>query len=387
MSKRGYIMQFVFMAVFLIIYGLLVYYIGIRGFHSINAQIPINKIAFWAIVVFLASAYIISMAGRNNLPEGAARFFSTIGGYWIAGFVYLLSFVIIFDIFGFLARRLNALPAVIRDNTWFIAFCVIAAVAILLAVGTYNAVVPRIREYNVAIDKKAGNLKSLKCAMISDIHLGEIIGRDRLRTAVEMINSMEPDLVVIAGDLFDGAVKPVKNQNMLKELEGIKSKYGTYAVMGNHEHYANAIDEITELLEASGVTVLRDKKVKIADSFYLLGREDMDGKRFGYDRTALVEILKDADTSLPVIVLDHQPSGLAEPREAGVDLQLSGHTHGGQFFPANLVTNMMFEEDYGYFRDGSFNLVVSCGYGTWGPTVRIGSQSEVVRLNIEFLRK
>lgn len=386
MDKRGYIMQFIFMGIVLIIYGLLNYYIGLRGLQGINAQSPKTRIIYWSIVFLLAASFIVGMLGRSFLPGGLGQVINTIGGYWIAAFVYLLGLVIIIDIFRLLGSRFNLIPGVLKNNTWFIVFTVISAVVILLAVGTYNAIVPRVTEYKISIDKKAGNMKQLKCTMISDIHLGDIIGRDRLHKAVDLINRTEPDLVVIAGDLFDSAIEPVIKGNMLEELKGIKSRFGTYAVMGNHDYFSNSADEITKLVEAAGVTVLRDKAVKVNDSFYLVGREDKTALRFGYKRAALEDLLKGADTRLPVIVLDHQPSGLKEPRKAGADLQLSGHTHAGQFFPANLVTNMIFEEDFGYFKDGNFNLVVSCGYGTWGPTVRIGSQSEVVKLNINFMQ-
>ena len=384
MNKRGYIMQFIFFGIILAVYGLLNYYIGIRGLQSINAQIPINKILYWIIVFIFSSSYIVAMLGRNLFPEGLSRLLSTIGGYWIAAFVYLLGLVAIIDIFRLLGRKLDIVPGFLKNNTWFLAFAVVASVAVLLAIGTYNAMIPKITEYDISIDKRAGNFKKLKCAMISDVHLGEVISRDRLKRAVELINGMEPDIVVITGDLFDGAVEPVKKENMLEELRGIKSKYGTYAIMGNHEYFSNSVDEISKMIEATGVTVLRDKTIKIADSFYIVGREDKTGQRFGYKRAELKELLRGIDETLPVIVLDHQPSELDEPRQAGVDLQLSGHTHAGQFFPANIVTNMIFEEDYGYLKDGKFNLLVSCGYGTWGPTVRIGSQSEVVELNINF---
>lgn len=377
-------MQIVFIGLVLIVYGLLNFYIGFKGYKSINPNIPIIKILYWVIVFFFAAAYIIAMAGRNHLPDRINFVLNTIGGYWIAAFVYLLGFVILIDIFGFLGRKLNMIPDFVKNNTWILAFSVVAVVAITLAVGTYNAMVPRIVKYDISIDKKAGDLKKLKCAMISDIHLGEIIGRDRLKTAVGLINEMEPDVVVITGDLIDNAIEPVIKQNMLEELKNINSRYGTFVVMGNHDYFSNAVDDLTRRLEDTGVTVLRDRTVKVNNSFYIVGREDKTSLRYGFSRKNLQELLEEADTTLPIIVLDHQPSELDEPRKAGVDLQLSGHTHAGQFFPASLVTNMIFEEDHGYFRDGSFNLLVSCGFGTWGPTVRIGSQSEIVELNISF---
>jgi predicted MPP superfamily phosphohydrolase len=239
-------------------------------------------------------------------------------------------------------------------------------------------------EYNVSIDKKAGNIKQLKCAMISDVHLGDNAGRNSMHKAVNVINGLEPDLVIFAGDLIDNEIEPVEKAHMLDELKGIKSKYGVYAILGNHEYYGNSTERITELIEESGVTVLRDKCVKIQDSFYLVGREDVACTMNGYNRANLDSLLNGVDKNSPVLLLDHQPINLDQPRKEGIDLQLSGHTHAGQLFPINLITNAIYEEDNGYLKDGKFNLIVSCGYGTWGPAIRIGSQSEVVKININF---
>jgi predicted MPP superfamily phosphohydrolase len=239
-------------------------------------------------------------------------------------------------------------------------------------------------EYNVSIDKKAGDMKQLKCAMISDIHLGELIGRDRLHKAVEIINSLEADIVVITGDLIDNKVEPIEKAHMLDELKGIKSKYGVYAILGNHEYYGKNTEKITKMIEATGVKVLRDKYIKIQNSFYLVGREDSSSAIYGYNRAKLDSLLTGVDKKLPVLLLDHQPTDLDEPRKEGIDLQLSGHTHAGQLFPISLVTSAIYEEDNGYLKDNSFNLIVTCGYGTWGPAIRIGSQSEIVDINIKF---
>lgn len=379
-------MRYIFVVLIFIGYGLLNYYIGLRGFQSINQQIPINKVFYWLMISLFASMYIISMLAKNYIPDWLGSAISTIGGYWIAAFVYLIGFVVIIDVFRLLSKKLNIVPNALKNNTWFLALFIVAIVAVLMVIGTYNAIVPKVEHYNVSISKKAGKMKELKCVMISDIHLGDIVGRDRLRRAVEIINSLEADLVVIAGDLIDNDIKPVIKDNMLDELKNIKSQYGTYAILGNHEYYGNTTEEITELIEASGITVLRDKCIKIQDSFYLVGREDRAGEMNGYKRQSLESLLEDIDKELPILLLDHQPVHLDEPRKNEVDLQLSGHTHAGQFFPISLITDAMFEEDNGYLKDGKFNLIVSSGYGTWGPMVRLGSQSEILNINISFIK-
>ncbi len=377
-------MEYLFGVIVLVVYGLLNYYIGIRGLRSMKVKAPVIKIVYWIALFSFAFMYIVGMLFKGYLPESVAGIFSTIGGYWLALFIYLICFTLIIDIIRFLTKKLGIQPAILKNKPWIITLVVVVLVTILLTIGTYNALVPRTSEYNVSIDKKAENIKDLKCVMISDVHLGDSIGRNRLHKAVEVINGLEADIVVFAGDLIDNDIKPIEEEHMLDELKSIKSKYGVYAILGNHEYYGKATDKITELIENSGVTVLRDEYVKIQDSFYLVGREDSSSSINGYDRKALASVLSGVDKNLPVLLLDHQPTNLNEPRTEGIDLQLSGHTHAGQFFPINLITSALFEEDFGHLKDDKFNLIVSCGYGTWGPAIRLGSQSEVLNINITF---
>ncbi len=239
--------------------------------------------------------------------------------------------------------------------------------------------------YSITIPKQAGSLKELRVVAASDLHLGTIVHNGRLLKLVEMINSLQPDLVVLPGDVVDESPGPFAEQGMMDTFRLLSPKYGIYAVPGNHEYIGRKSEEIVKHLQEAGINVLRDDVVKIADSFYLLGRDDGSRRRFdGRVRKDLESLMESLERSLPIILLDHQPSRVREAAEEGVDLKLSGHTHRGQLFPFNLVTRRMYELDWGYLRRGDLHVVVSSGFGTWGPPVRVGSRPEIVQVDIRF---
>ena len=377
-------MRVIVAGLFLLIYGGLIFYIGRNGYQSITSKINISRVLYWSVLIILSSLYFISFFSENILPGGVTKAFQIIGGYWIPAFVYLLALTVLVDIIKLATRKIAPVSEFFKSSSIYITFASFILVCFVLVIGTYNAFVPTIRNYTIDINKHANGLKNIKCAMISDVHMGELIGKDRLIKAVKIINEMQPDIVVIAGDLIDNDIAPIKRENSLEPLKDIKSKYGTFAVLGNHEYYGSTSDEIEKMLSDYNVTVLRDKKVLVADSFYVVGREDKTVNTFGGQRKELQQLTTDIDKSLPVILIDHQPNSLEDARKDKIDLQLSGHTHAGQFFPISLITNAMFEKHWGYLKDNDFNLIVSSGYGTWGPSVRIGSQSEILDININF---
>ena len=156
---------------------------------------------------------------------------------------------------------------------------------------------------------------------------------------------------------------------------------------GNHEYDAQkdgSLDLVSVFLnlEAAGITPLKDEAVNMGD-FYLIGRDDFDS----FTRAPLKTLLEDVDQTLPVVVLDHEPMELAEPKNGGVDLQLSGHTHAGQLFPGGQLTEWfgIFEYSYGYHKTGNYQLIVSSGIGAWGFPLRIGSPTEIVLVTLKGL--
>jgi len=171
---------------------------------------------------------------------------------------------------------------------------------------------------------------------------------------------------------------------MVETFGELKPRLGTFIALGNHEYYGGEVKETVDSLEKVGIPVLRDSYVKIADSFYIVGRDDPAVSRSGKLRKDLNMVLAGVDKSLPIILLNHQPIELDAAQKEGVDLQLSGHTHRGQIFPANLVTSRLYEKDWGYLKKDTLQLIVTSGYGTWGPALRIGNTPEIVNISITF---
>jgi predicted MPP superfamily phosphohydrolase len=199
-----------------------------------------------------------------------------------------------------------------------------------------------------------------------------------------MLKDLKPDLVLLLGDIVDGELGPVLRGDLLQYFTYPKCTDGLYAITGNHEFIGGAARTIP-YIESKGIRILKDEMVTLEGGIQLIGRIDRDSYRFyRKERMPLVELMKLADTTKPVILLDHQPFHLEESAKYGVDLELSGHTHNGQMWPLNYVTAMIYELSYGYLKKGNTNFIVSSGYGLWGPRVRSGSRPEVLLINLKF---
>jgi len=259
-------------------------------------------------------------------------------------------------------------------------------VIVLIIAGHINTRYPRIRKLDLTIAKTVKGPKDLHIVMASDIHLGVIVGKNRAAYLVNKINSLNPDIIILDGDLVDEDLAPVIRQNLGESLKALKAKLGVWAITGNHEYIGGVIPAV-DYLVAHGIKFLRDSSVLIDDRFYLVGREDRDKPRFtGQPRKTLEVLMKDVDRSYPVILLDHQPFNLSNAVAQGADLQLSGHTHHGQLFPLNFITDAIYELSYGYKKIGQTHFYVSSGFGTWGPPMRIGMRPEIVDIRLHFAK-
>ncbi len=240
---------------------------------------------------------------------------------------------------------------------------------------------PRITEQVVRIPRLPKALEGFSIVQLTDIHVGPFIRRKFMDELVNRTNALKPDLVAITGDLVDGDV-PTLGESVAA-LGHLRSRYGSYFVTGNHDYYSG--DEAwTAFLEDLGIDVLRNRSKRIGDaggSFDLLGVDDWSGwrrrNRPGYD---LDRALAGHDPDRAAVLLAHQPANFTEAAARGVDLQISGHTHGGQIFPATVVIGFLWEHSAGLYQHGDSQIFVSRGCGFWGPPMRVGSPPEIVKL-------
>lgn len=374
---------------FLLFYVALNFFIGLRMWQTISGFLPwLNSKIYWFVFWLIALAYIAGRFGRHFLPADISHGLTLFGAYWLGAMYYFILLLVAVDLIRLFDRWLRFLPVGMRQNPGIppvIGLAVLIAVIGIVAYGFWNARNPQVRHYDLTITKQAGKIKQLRVVMVSDIHLGAIVNNQRLANLVDMVNNLQPDLVLLAGDMIDEDVEAVVEQKMADNFRRLKTKMGTYAVLGNHEYIGGHTEEAIKYLDEAGVKVLRDNYVKVAGSFYVVGRDDRSRARMdGSQRKSLPALMEGLDFSLPVILLDHQPENLDEPQKQGVDLQLSGHTHRGQLFPNQLITHRIYEDDWGYLRKGNFQVIVSSGFGTWGPPIRVGNTPEVLELNIRF---
>lgn len=383
-------MYILFFSIFLSVFGLLNYYLGLRVWQLLGGSLHLTDMTvYWLVFTAIVLSGILGTVGNKLFPLFLRSGIYLAASYWLAAMTYLIIFFVIADFVQFLSKRTAILSAAVWDSAAFPftpGLVVIPAVLILLIYGTWNGRNIKIRSYEINIPKRKGSLNQLHIAMFSDAHFGPV-NDNRQKKIVNAINSLNADIVLIPGDIIDD-IDLYEKQGIAAALKNIKSKYGIYASLGNHDYFNKELSRHEKLLNETGVKLLRDSSVKVAGSLFLVGREDRYYElRGSHKRKELRELMQDLEPGLPVIMLDHQPLGLAAAAEAGVDLLLSGHTHKGQFFPFNWITGRIFEVDHGYLEKDGLQVVVSCGAATWGPPVRIGTRSEVVSVKVNFMDK
>lgn len=377
----------IFFGIFFTIYGLINYYLFIRGWQAIPQGSPVRTlylIVFLLFSVAFVAGRLLERVWLSPISEALVW----IGSFWLAAMLYFFLAVVLLDLLRLVNHFFPFFPGSVIERygefkQWTLAV-VVLIVAIVLAYGHLNASIPRVHELSIRIPKKVDGMQSMTIVSASDIHLGSIIGRGRFDAIVQKINALNPDLVLIPGDLVDEDLAPVIKENLGDALRTIRTRFGVLAITGNHE-YIGGVEEACAYMAEHGITVLRDSVARVGPGIYVVGREDRSISQFsGKRRKSLEDLMSSVDKGAPVILLDHQPFGLDDGVRSGVDLQISGHTHHGQLWPLNYVTSAIYEVSWGYLKKENTHIYVSTGVGTWGPPVRIGNRPEILHITLTF---
>ncbi len=370
-------MKYLFFTIFLLIFLAGNYYVFYRAWTVIPLNTVTRSLLIGAAIILVGSIFLLFLAGEH-FPVGLTSVFYAIGTSWIFIFLYFLIFNVLTDII----RASHLVPRetfnqYTKDN-WLSFGLITGFIALLMLCGYLKYRIKERIDLPIEINKTIGTGDSLTIVALSDMHLGYGIGKSELQQWVELINKENPDVVLIAGDIIDSSVRPLIAQNMSDDLKNIKSKYGVYTVLGNHEYISGA-SAAAKFIEESNIKLIRDSAVLIDSMFYVVGRDD----KTNPNRKSLTALTASLDKSKPIILLDHQPFNLEEAEKNGVDIQFSGHTHRGQVWPISLITDMIYEDSYGYIKKGNTNIYVSSGMGIWGGKFRIGTQSEYVVIKVK----
>lgn len=334
---------------------------------------------------------ILDFTGRlDTLPMSLARALYNIGTSSLIVMLYLAMLFLLMDI----GRCCGVIPRSWLYSNWTTMGCILG---LLLTVFVYGRI-HYDNKVRVPLELKSDKPlpREYRVVMASDLHLGYHNGRRELARWVDMMNAEQPDLILIAGDIIDISLRPLVEENMAEELRRLEAP--VYACLGNHEYYARTpkarqfykdanihllIDEIVSLnLPIKGENSTITDSLQSKRTLVIIGRDD----RTNPHRKSLADLMSSTD-SLPLIeeseraftiLLDHQPHDLAEAERAGIDFQLSGHTHRGQVWPISWITDHIFECSWGFHRRGRTQYYVSSGLGIWGGRFRIGTQSEYV---------
>lgn len=387
-------------------YVAIIYWVCRRWYKFISAlNIKNKRLDFWLkhfswsmflLTIFIGLAFI--------LPEDnfLRRPLFKIGAYWLGISLYLILYVALIDLLRWIYSK------VFKDkyNDFYARLiCTLLIIVLTGATSIYgiiNAKIVRTTEYEITINKDGGNFKEMTIAMFGDPQFGYNIGEYHLKQAVDIINKNDVDIVCVVGDIFDNQYSAIKHPDKLIDLfNQIKSKYGMYAVLGNHDveepilcgftfndddlENKLASKEMLDFIKKSGMVLLYDENVIINDSVNLYGRADQERPNLGnITRKESGDIFKEVDTTKPLFVLDHEPREYDELEKAGVDLMMAGHTHDGQLWPTKIATDIIWENAYGLWVKNAFHAITTSGLGLFGPNMRVGTIAEVCIIHVKF---
>ncbi|MEG1931254.1 MAG: metallophosphoesterase [Anaerovorax sp.] len=334
----------------------------------------------WWVLALLLGMFLLTLVMRNSRNFTPMRKFLIVFAHsYVAYFLYFALFLLAGKLLSFLLNLIW--HSVQWDSLFFL--IALAGSAVVFCYGTWNARRIQTITYPITL---GDNGKPYRMVLLSDIHLGSCIGAGYISRMVESVNALQPDMVVISGDTFNG--RSTKECTNIKGLEALfrqlNAKDGVIAVTGNHDPEPSDASFLT-FLERSGITLLSDQTMELA-YFSIVGRNDVSLEHSSFGRKTLDEMLTKLNPTKPCIVLDHNPRGADEAATRNIALILCGHTHRGQFFPMDLVTKAVYgkERFWGHWKIDGMHIVTSAGVGYFQMPLRVNTKNEIVSLELTF---
>lgn len=338
----------IFISIFLAVYISLNSYVVLR----LGSLLGIKRYYLYYIIAFVTLGLPATMFIENRIPNIITKIIYTISALWVGVLLFLFFSLLIYE----LIRPFYTLP--------YAGFIILAITIALSIISIMNASTIAVKHINIPLGK------NITIAQISDLHIGTIRNSDYLKEVAQKINEEDPDIVMITGDLVDASA-PL-HKSMFSPFNQLRAPI--YFVTGNHETY-EGVDKVYALFEGTKITPLKNQVVRW-DGIQVVGIE------FSTDKNYLKEQLSKLNITSPSILMYHPPMSMEDAKAAGINLQLSGHTHNGQIFPFNFIVQLVFNKIRGLYDLNNFYLYVSPGTGTWGPYMRLGSRNEITIIHL-----
>jgi predicted MPP superfamily phosphohydrolase len=359
------IVQGVLLLVHLALYGTWMF------FWRPSASVPVNS--FRIALAALSISFVASTLLSHKYLNWPVRIFYTISAVWLG----LVNFLFLSMCMCWIVYLISLPIGLHLDKRW-IAGVVFGAGLIFGVYALANAARTQVKRIKVKLPNLPASWNGRTAAMISDLHLGHIRNRNFLRRIIKKLTALKPDVVFIPGDMFDGT--EIDSARLAEPWAKFSAPLGSYFVTGNHEEFSSPAKYLATV-KRSGIRAIENEKL-IVDGLQIVGVNYRDSTDVEHFRSVIRRIA--IDRNVPSIILLHTPDRLQTVAEEGFSLQLSGHTHRGQFFPFTLIVKRIYREfAYGLHRFNDLAIYTSCGAGTWGPPMRLGSTPEIVLIHFE----